>query len=84
MRELETSLKQFGEFILKGAAREREGGAVLRALGAPVPHAAGVQRAAGGRPNVGLTYARSFVASGKRNGIHVTVSGRAFDRRRSA
>ena len=41
MRELETSLRQFGEFLLKGAVGEGEGGAVLRALGAPIPDATG-------------------------------------------
>ena len=47
MRELETSLQEFGKFVLQGATREGEGRTVLRALGAPIPHAGGVGRAAG-------------------------------------
>ncbi len=40
MRELEASLQQFGEFVLKAQLVKEN--AVLRALGAPIPDAPGV------------------------------------------
>jgi hypothetical protein len=43
VRELEASLQQFSEFLIKARLVHREGGAVLRALGAPLPHPARLQ-----------------------------------------
>ena len=43
MRELESSLQQFGEFLLKAQLGTAGDGSLLRALGPTVPDAAGVR-----------------------------------------
>jgi hypothetical protein len=48
MRELETSLQQFGEFLLKAQLVTEQAAPLLRALGPAIPHASGFKRAAVG------------------------------------
>jgi len=39
MRELEASLQQFGEFVLKARLVREKAAPIVRALGAPIPDA---------------------------------------------